>query len=162
VYGTCALTAAYGLMKLAQALGASVLVGTDPMRPDLRARLLARDPLFVASHWILFTAALVGVLLALATLRPWVRLPRRLLLTAATAIGAFMVIRSFAPVGFGFIGDTLTLTGVRPPPARYADLSRYLARWDLALWSPYFLVWGLGWLATGWRLHGSRTRRASR
>jgi hypothetical protein len=153
VYGTCALTSAYGLMKLAQALGASALVGTDPMRPDLRARLLARDPLFVAAHWVMFTAAVAGVLLALATLRPWGRVPRRLLVAVTMSIGALMVLRSLGPVGFGFVGDTLTLTGVRPPPARYATLSRYLALWDLTLWSPFFLLWGLTWLATGWRLH---------
>ncbi|GAA4625575.1 hypothetical protein GCM10023196_030280 [Actinoallomurus vinaceus] len=150
-YGTCVCTAAYGLMKLAQALGATALADKDPLRPDLRERLLARDPLFVASHWILFTAAVVGILLALATVRPWGnRLPRRLIAFTTWALGVFMVIRSIGPVGFGFLGDALILTGLRPPPARYAELTRHLAHWDLMLWSPFFLTWGVLWIATAW------------
>ncbi|MDL4776758.1 hypothetical protein [Actinomadura xylanilytica] len=58
-----------------------------------------------------------------------------------------MVLRSIGPVGFGLLGDTLTLTGLRPPPAQYLQLSRHLARWDLVLWSPFFLTWGVLWLA---------------
>ncbi|WP_229798206.1 DUF3995 domain-containing protein [Planomonospora parontospora] len=151
-------TAAYGLMKLAQALGANALADKDPLPPDLRQRLLARDPLFVASHWILFAVAVVGVLVALATVRPWgERVPRRILLAVTWTVGGFMILRAFGPVGYGFVGDTLVLTGLQPPPGGHTELARELARWDLLLWSPFFLVWGLLWTATAWHL--ARTGR---
>ena len=69
-YGAAAGAVAYGSMKLAQALGAVALADKDPLPPALRERLLARDPLFVTSHWILAGAAVVGVVVALATVRP--------------------------------------------------------------------------------------------
>ncbi|NUR91346.1 MAG: DUF3995 domain-containing protein, partial [Nonomuraea sp.] len=69
-YGAAACSALYGSMKLAQALGATALADKDPLPPQLRDRLLARDPMFVASHWLLACAAVVGVILALSTLRP--------------------------------------------------------------------------------------------
>ncbi|MGC5014958.1 DUF3995 domain-containing protein [Streptosporangium sp. DT93] len=152
-YAVCVCTAAYGLMKLAQALGANALADRDPLPPELRQRLLARDPFFVASHWIMFTVAVAGILVALAAVRPWGRrVPRRLLLVVTWTAGVFMVVRAFGPVGYGFVGDTLVLTGLQPSPYQDAELGRYLARWDLMLWSPFFLVWGLLWLATAWRL----------
>lgn len=117
------------------------------------SRLLARDPLFVASHWLLAGAAAVGVVVALATVRPWgAKVPRRLLLTIAWTLGFLMIARSIGVLGFGFVGDALVLTGLRPPPAEHAALARNLARWDLLLWSPFFLLWGTCWATAGWRL----------
>lgn len=160
-YAACVCTAAYGLMKLAQALGANALADKDPLPPDLRQRLLARDPLFVAGHRVLFTVALVGIVIALATVRPWGRrFPRWILLAATWTAGIFMIARSFGPVGYGFIGDTLVLTGLRPPPQQHAELARHLARWDLMLWSPFFLLWGLSWATTAW--HFTRMVRTGR
>ncbi|MEU6033869.1 DUF3995 domain-containing protein [Actinomadura sp. NPDC047616] len=152
-YGAAACAAAYGSMKLAQALGAEALADKDPLPPHLRERLLARDPLFVASHWILAAAAVVGVIVALATVRPWgAAVPRRPLLTIAWTLGIFMIVRSIGGVGFGFVGDGLLLSGLRTAPAEHAALARELARWDLLLWSPFFLLWGLCWTTAGWRL----------
>ncbi|GLX00259.1 hypothetical protein Misp02_43450 [Microtetraspora sp. NBRC 16547] len=140
-------------MKLAQALGANALADKDPLPPELRERLLARDPLFVASHWVLAGAAMVGVIVALATVRPRSAVvPRRLLLAIAWTLGVFMIARSIGVLGFGFAGDVLLLTGVRPPPVEHAALARNLARWDLLLWSPFFLLWGVCWTMAGWRL----------
>ncbi|GAA4624945.1 hypothetical protein GCM10023196_027170 [Actinoallomurus vinaceus] len=148
-FGTCVCTTAYGLLKFAQALGSGVLVDKEPMRPDLRVRMLARDGWFVAGYWLMFAVAIVGVLFALATIQPWGRhLPRRLLAIPAWTLGVLMVLRSIGPIGFGFLGDTLVLTGLRPPPPQYLELSRHLARWDLILWSPFFLTWGILWIAT--------------
>ncbi|MBB4943177.1 hypothetical protein FHR32_007577 [Streptosporangium album] len=152
-YGAAACAAAYGSMKLAQALGANALADKDPLPPQLREMLLARDPLFVASHWLLAGAAVVGVIVALATVRPWgVTVPRRLLLAIAWTLGVFMIARSIGGLGFGFVGDALLLTGVRPAPVEHAALARTLARWDLLLWSPFFLLWGMCWATAGWRL----------
>ncbi|MFE9200540.1 DUF3995 domain-containing protein [Micromonospora sp. NPDC007230] len=152
-YVAAAGAAAYGSMKLAQALGANALADRDPLPPALRERLLARDPLFVASHWALAVAAVVGVLVALATVRPWgAAVPRRLLLTITWTLGGFMIARAVGVLGFGFVGDALLLTGVRPPPREHAALARTLARWDLLLWSPFFLVWGASWTVAARRL----------
>lgn len=160
-YGAAVCAAAYGSMKLAQALGANALADKDPLPPHLRARLLARDPLFVASHWVLAGAAVIGVLVALATVRPWGRaVPRRLLLASTWTLGIFMIVRSFGGVGFGFVGDALLLTGARPAPLGHAELAHTLARWDLLLWSPFFLFWGLCWTAAGWRLRARGPRTA--
>ncbi|GAB2959445.1 hypothetical protein GCM10027280_55240 [Micromonospora polyrhachis] len=140
-------------MKLAQALGANALADKDPLPPHLREQLLARDPWFVASHWLLAGAAVVGVIVALATVRPWgTRVPRRLLLTIAWTLATFMIARSIGALGGGFVGDILLLTGVRPASVEHAELAHMLARWDLLLWSPFFLLWGLCWAAAGWRL----------
>ncbi|MFG1955117.1 DUF3995 domain-containing protein [Micromonospora sp. NPDC048830] len=152
-YGAAACAAAYGSMKLAQALGANALADRDPLPPELRERLLARDPLFVASHWVLAAAAVVGVVVALATVRPWgTAVPRRLLVAVAWTLGVLMIARSLGVLGFGFVGDALLLTGVRPPPGEHAALARTLAHWDLLLWSPFFLLWGACWTVAGWRL----------
>ncbi|MEV5570290.1 DUF3995 domain-containing protein [Spirillospora sp. NPDC052269] len=160
-YGAAICAAAYGSMKLAQALGANALADKDPLRPDMRERLLARDPMFVASHWILATAAVIGVLLALATVRPWGRnVPRRLLLLTTWTLGLFMIVRAVGVIGFGFVGDTLVLTNTTPPDPEYVDLARYLARWDLTLWSPFFLTWGTCWTLAA--RHLTNTNRAPR
>lgn len=153
-YGTVACTAAYGSMKLAQALGANALADKDPLPPKTREMLLARDPIFVASHWILATAAVVGIVVALATLRPWGKgAPRRLLLMITGTLGVLMIARAIGVVpGFGIIGDILVLTGANPPPAEHASLAHMLARWDLFLWSPFFLTWGACWATAGWQL----------
>jgi hypothetical protein len=149
-FGAAACAAAYGSMKLAQALGANALADKDPLPPHLRERLLARDPFFVTSHWVLAGMALVGVGVALATVRG--RPLPRLLKVIAWALGVFMIVRSIGGVGFGFVGDALVLTGVTPPPTEHADLARTLAWWDLLLWSPFFLLWGVCWATAGWRL----------
>jgi len=146
-------------MKLVQALGANALADKDPLPPELRERLLARDPLFVTSHWVLAGAALVGVFVALVSLRHRLTtVPRRLLLAITWTLGVFMIARSMGLLGFGFVGDVLLLTGVRPPPAEHAALARELARWDLWLWSPFFLLWGVCWTMAGWRM-GTRPQR---
>jgi hypothetical protein len=146
-------------MKLAQALGANALADKDPLPPHLRERLLARDPFFVTSHWVLAGAAVVGVVVALATVRGG-PVPRLLRLICWT-LAVFMITRSIGFVGLGIVGDTLTLTGLRRPPAEHAELVRMLARWDLMLWSPFFLLWGGCWAVAGWRLGRMRHARAA-
>ncbi|WP_106398101.1 DUF3995 domain-containing protein [Actinocorallia populi] len=152
-YGAAVCAAAYGSMKLAQALGAGALADKDPLPPHLREMLLDRHPLFVASHWLLAGAAAAGVLVALAAVRPWgARLPRRPLRVIAWTLGVFMIVRAVGTPETGLIGDSLLLAGARDAPAGHAGLAFMLARWDLLLWSPFFLVWGVCWTVTGWRL----------
>ncbi|WP_427891474.1 DUF3995 domain-containing protein [Kribbella sp. GL6] len=160
-YGAAAGCVAYGAMKLAQALGATVLADKDPLPPDLRDRLLARDPLFVASFWVMAGAAVIGVVVALSTVRPWGRaVPRRLVLAMVWPIGIAMVARSVGVLGFGFVGDILTLGG-HPDLGSKAALAEELARWDLLLWSPFFLIWGACWTATAVRMSRRMPSRTS-
>lgn len=160
-YGAAACAVVYGAMKLAQALGANALADKDPLPPELRERLLARDPVFVASHWLLAGAAAIGVIVALATVRPWgAAVSRRLLTAVAWTLGIFMIARSVGVLGFGFAGDALLLTEVRPAPAEHVELVHTLARWDLLVWSPFFLLWGVCWATVGWRLR-RRCRQCS-
>lgn len=154
-YGAAMCSAAYGAMKLAQALGGTVLADKDPLPPQMRERLLARDPLFVVSHWVLATAAVLGTVVALATVRSWgAKAPRWLLLGISVVLGIAMILRSVGVVGFGFVGDTLVLTGMHTVPVEHAALARELARWDLLLWSPFFMLWGVCWTVTAWQLRG--------
>ncbi|GAA0955566.1 DUF3995 domain-containing protein [Actinocorallia libanotica] len=152
-YGAAVCAAAYGSMKLSQALGANALADKDPLPPHLREMLLDRHPLFVASHWLLACAAAVGVVVALASVRPWgARFPRLPLRVIAWTLGVFMIVRAVGTWESGLVGDSLLLAGLRDAPAEHTELAFMLARWDLLLWSPFFLVWGICWAMTGRRL----------
>ena len=152
-------SALYGAMKLAHAFGAAFLADKSPLPLELRARLLDRDPLFVASHWLLAGLALLGVVVALATVRPWGRAAYRWILAGTCwGLAAVMLLRAVGASGFGFVGGTLALTGASGSWAELSPLLCDLVLWDLALWSPFFLVWGTSWLLAGW--HVVRPRRA--
>ncbi|RBY85308.1 DUF3995 domain-containing protein [Blastococcus sp. TF02A-26] len=78
---------------------------------------------------------LVGVLLALALVRPWgERLPRRLLERVATGAGALLALYGGVLVVVGAVA----LTGAVGEPADPRAL-----RWHVLLWDPWFLLWGL-------------------
>jgi hypothetical protein len=102
-----------------------------------KARSHAADSWFVVwGMWAIVVLAVVGVLFALATVRSWGRvMPGWLILGPLWIVSVLMVLRAVL-VG---LGDVQRLT---------AGASTYTALWDLALWSPYFLVWGLRWGAT--------------
>lgn len=152
-YGAVVCAAAYGSMKLSQALGANALADKDPLPPHLREMLLDRHPLFVASHWLLACAAAVGVVVALASVRPWgARLPRPPLRVIVWTLGVFMIVRAVGTWETGLVGDSLLLAGVRDAPAEHPGLAFMLARWDLLLWSPFFLFWGACWTTAAVRL----------
>jgi hypothetical protein len=151
-HATCAWTlAGYGTLKLYWALGGTALTSSAPLPRSAREDLVARTSSAVAGHWISVGLVVFGATAALATVRPWARvLPRRLLTVPMWIIGALMVLRACGALGFGFVGDAMVLTrNVHVDPAD-AETARRLARADLLLWSPYFLVWGLLWGATAW------------
>jgi signal transduction histidine kinase len=92
--------------------------------------------------------AVVGIGAAIATVHPWGRaLPRWLLIGPLSTVSALMILRAVLQM----VGDVQRLVhGVSPTSA-------YTARWDLALWSPYFLLWGILWGMVVYRF-ASRTR----
>jgi hypothetical protein len=125
--------AAYGALKLQWALGGELLLRETPLPADARRDLLERTPAAVAGHWAAFALAAIGIALALVTVRHR-RLPRLLVVGLPALIAGFMLARA----AWGAASDVSVLTGA-------ADGSTRTARWDLALWSPFFAAWGVAW-----------------
>ena len=79
---------------------------------------------------------MVGVVFALATVRPRRWLPMWLVRRLLWPVAVLMVLRAVLSIP----GDVYEI-------ASDGELT-HTALWDLALWSPLFLVWGLLWAAT--------------
>jgi len=129
----CAL---YGAMKLDWALGGETLMRQTPLSSEAVRELLAREGAWDTSHWASVGLAVVGVALAVATVRAR-RAPGALRVWLPGLIGVLMLARA----GWGAGSDVAVLTGTM-------DGRAYAARWDLWLWSPAFALWGTAWLLT--------------
>lgn len=125
---------AYGGLKLHWALGGELLLRQTPLPADAMRDMIEREPGSVATHWASAALAAIGVALALATVRGG--LPRVLTVGLPALLGGLMLLRA----GWGAVSDVAVLTGAD------AGGSRYLARWDLGLWSPFFAAWGAAWI----------------
>lgn len=134
--GAAACTSAYGALKLYWALGGSGGLREAPLPQSAIQDALAREPSAVAGHWISVGLAVVGIGVAVATMHPWGRkLPRWVLIGPLSTLSALMILRAVLQA----IGDIQRLVhGV-------SEASAHTARWDLALWSPFFLLWGIFW-----------------
>ena len=141
--------AAYGALKLYWALGGGLLLREAPLSGDAQRDLLARTPAMVALNSASAVLAVIGIALAVATVRD-TRLPRLLVVGLPALLGALMLARA----GLSAAGDLAELTGV-------ADGSTYTARWDLALWSPYFAAWGTAWILAAVAARRRSARRAT-
>jgi Protein of unknown function (DUF3995) len=126
--------AAYGALKLHWALGGELLLRETPLPAAAQHDLLERTSSAVASHWAACALAAVGIALAIVTVRCQ-QLPRMLIVGLPALIGGLMLARA----AWGIVGDVVALSGA-------ADGSTDIARWDLALWSPFFAAWGAAWL----------------
>lgn len=147
-YGACAVAFAYAGVSLYWALGGMAGLSTV----GGVAQRMARSGGAAAIAFISVTVLLkvVGGLLALAMVRPWgERLPSR-------AVGIVGIAASLVLIAYGavdVVGESLTETGaVRPAAVDWTAL-----RWHLALWDPWFLVWGL-LLAVATRGYRRQTR----
>ena len=98
--------------------------------------------------WASVALAVIGIALAVATVRDR-GLPRLLVVGLPALIGVLMLLRAAL---LGAAGDVAVLTGA-------VDGSTYTARWDLALWSPFFAAWGAAW---GLAAQAARRRTAGR
>lgn len=159
--------AAYGAMKLDWALGGAFLMRQTPLPPDARDALLAHTAGSVVQHWGSVALALVGMAAALhlsGRFRPHGKVRRRMLLIGSWAGCAFMTARAAGLLGYGFVNDLRLLTGLDSVPPAYMDLARFQARWDLLLWSPYWLLFGTCWAVAAWhyRRQGHPPARATR
>ena len=97
---------------------------------------LIHDPSFpLEGLWGVVALCWLAALIALATVGSWAkRIPRRLRLIGVWSVTVVLVLRAFFYTGFVFSG--LRVAGVLLVSAR-ADPNWY--RWDLVLWSPWFL-----------------------
>ena len=126
--------AAYGALKLYWALGGGLLLREAPLAGEAQRDLLEHRPNMVALNSASAALAVIGIALALATARDG-RLPRLLVVGLPALVGGLMLARA----GLSAAGDVAVLSGA-------ADGSTYTARWDLALWSPFFAAWGAAWV----------------
>jgi Protein of unknown function (DUF3995) len=123
----------------------------SPLTREATDRLLARAPDTIIGHWVSVGLAVASMVAAIATTQPWLHVfPRRLVLAATWGLAALMLFR-----GVGQI-----VGGVHRLIVGVSEQSAYTVRWDLLLWSPFFIAWGAMWAAIGWR-YAVRTRRAA-
>ena len=150
VIGACLGAAAYGALKLHWALGGSTLMTEAPLPAAAIDDLLAREPATVAGHWITVALAQVAIVAALATTRAWAAtLPRWLVPAGCWLLATAMVLRGAGQM----IGSGQRLL------AGVSEQAAHTARWDLFLWSPFFLLWGICWAGLGWSHRVNRRRR---
>ena len=148
-YCAAAITAAYGLLKGYWVFGGTALWSIAPLPQELIDKLRAgtAPTWFEIADAVSFVLAVVGVWFALATVRPRRWLPVWLVRGSLWPLATFMVLRG----RLGMIGDVQQIVSGQSGPYTHQAI------WDLALWAPLFLVWGLLWAATAI----TYTRRAS-
>jgi hypothetical protein len=93
---------------------------------------------FLIADAVSLVLAVAGVLFALATVRPRRWLPVWLVRWTLWPLATMMVLRAMLSI----IGDVQQIASGASGPVTHTAL------WDLALWSPLFLIWGLLWAAT--------------
>lgn len=139
-YGAAAAAFGYAAVSLYWAAGGTAGLSTV----GGTAQTMARSGGAAAGAVITVTVLLktAGGLLALAMVMPWGRrLPRRALSMAGLG-SALLILYGAVEVA----GEALAETGaIRPSAPDWTAL-----RWHLALWDPWFLVWGLLLAAATW------------
>jgi hypothetical protein len=139
-YCAAGITAAYGLLKAYWVFGGTALWSIAPLPAELIDKLRSHTAptWFVVADAVSLVLAVAGVLFALATVRPWRWLPVWLVRWSLWPLATFMVLRGM----LGIIGD------VQQIASGESGALTHTALWDLALWAPLFLIWGLLWAAT--------------
>jgi hypothetical protein len=125
------------MLKAYWVLGGTALWQIAPISQSMinQARSHTAPGWFVIADAVTVVLAAAGVFFALAAVRPRRWLPVWLVRCALWPLAAMMVLRAVLAAS----GDVYQLaTGA----STRTDL------WDLALWSPLFLIWGLLWAAT--------------
>jgi hypothetical protein len=151
-YTAAGVTVAYGMLKAYWVLGGTALWSIAPLAPEMieKARSGTAPRWFEIADAVSVVLAVAGVLFALATVRPRRWLPGWLVRWSLWPLATFMVLRAMLSIP----GDVYEIaTGTSGALA-------HTALWDLALWSPLFLIWGLLWFATA-VTYTSRSRSRS-
>ena len=139
-YCAAGITAAYGLLKAYWVFGGTALWSIAPLPQDLIEKLQSHTAptWFVVADAFSLVLAAAGVSFALATVRPRRWLPVWLVRWSLWPLATFMVLRAL----LGIIGD------VQQIASGASGALTHTAIWDLSLWAPLFLIWGLLWAAT--------------
>jgi hypothetical protein len=137
-YGAAGITAAYGVLKAYWVLGGTALWSIAPLDPELieKARSGTAPRWFEIADAVTVVLAVAGVVFALMTVRPRRWLPSRLVRWSLWPLAVFMVLRALLSIP----GDVYEIAS--------GGALAHTALWDLVLWSPMFLIWGLLWAAT--------------
>ena len=155
-YCAAGITAAYGVLKAYWVFGGTALWSIAPLPQDLIEKLRSHTAptWFVIADAVSLVLAVGGVFFALATVRPRRWLPVGLVRWSLWPLATFMVLRAIN----GIIGDVQQIASGASGPLTHTAL------WDLTLWAPLFLIWGLLWAATALtyarRVHSLRERVA--
>lgn len=141
-YCAAGITAAYGGLKAYWVFGGTALWAIAPLSQDMieKARSHTAPTWFVIADAVTVVLAAVGVFLALATVRPRRWLPVWLVGCSLWPLATLMVLRAVLSIP----GDAYELA----TNASTRTTTRTTLWWDLALWSPLFLIWGVLWAAT--------------
>lgn len=150
-YAAAAWALLFAAMSFFWALGGTL--GLETLGNELEREARARDPDTIVLVWVTGLLKLVGAVLALALVQPWGRrLPRRLLLIPAWAVGLGLLAYALA----NFIQHGLMKAGaIDTPEALGSDA----VTWHLAFWDPFWLLGGVLFTAAAWEY--GRARRAS-
>ena len=149
------ITAAYGMLKAYWVFGGTALWSIAPLDPEMieRARSGTAPRWFEIADAVSVVLAVGGVLFAVATVRPRRWLPIWFVRWSLWPLAVFMVLRAALSIP----GDVYEIAS--------GGALTHTAWWDLVLWSPLFLVWGLLWAAvalTYARRTGDRSARRDR
>ena len=136
-YCAAGITAAYGALKAYWVFGGTALWDIAPLSQDMiqKARSHTAPGWFVIADAATVVLAAAGVFFALATVRPRRWLPVWLVRCSLWPLATLMVLRAVPSA----VGDVQQLA---------AGASTRTTVWELVLWSPLFLIWGLLWAAT--------------
>ncbi len=141
-WAAAACAGAYAGVSLYWALGGTAGLGTLGGSIEHLAR--SRDAGAAAVIWATVAVKGAGAALALSLCQRWGRVvPHRWRAWLAGSSSVVLVVYG----GANMIGETLFVLGVAGP----AGADRTALHWHLALWDPWFLLWGLLLGATTWR-----------
>jgi hypothetical protein len=128
------------LLKAYWVFGGDALWSIAPLSQEIidEVRSGTAPTWFVVADAVSVVLAVGGVIVALATVRPRRWLPVSLVRWTLLPLATLMVLRGM----LGIIGDVLQIASGESGPVTHTAL------WDLALWAPLFLIWGLLWAAT--------------
>jgi Protein of unknown function (DUF3995) len=142
-YAAAAWALLFAAMSFFWALGGTL--GLDTLGNEIEREARAREPDAIALVWVTGLLKVVGAGLALALVMPWGRrLPRRLLLPAAWAVGLLLIAYALA----NFVQHGLMKAGAIDTPEA---LGSSAATWHLVFWDPFWLLGGVLFTAAAWQ-----------
>ena len=134
-YSAAACALLFAAVSLYWALGGTTGLRTVGAEAERLGR--ARDTQVMVAVWAATVLKVVGAVLALALVRPWGRtVPRRVLLVASWGAAAVLTLYGGVLVTMAALVETGIFDVSEP-------VDWTAMRWHLALWDPWFVVWGV-------------------